>query len=638
MLQVRLLGQFDVRLDDRPIEISSHPAQTLLAYLLLYRDRQHPRARVAGLLWGDSDESAARNNLKQALWQLRQSIGSPYVMSDKFTLAFNTDLSHWFDVAVLTQNSREPTVDVLKTQLAVYGGDLLPGFYDDWVALERTRLAATFEAQVQTLLDCLIQASSWREAIEWAERWIALGNIPEPAFRALMKCYAGLGNMAGLVSAYRRCIEALDTNLGVPPSPQTRDLYGALINHPADVLTAPRPEPGPVAVEAEPNLVRMWIAAGRASLDLTQLSIVHACESPLKLDDEELRLVIRSALDHHLNLVPWLRHASHPEGALRVLDGLWQEHPRPTDRLRLLEALAEVDHPDKEARLLDVVRDDDSHRVRSQAALTLSQQGQHRVVMRTLAPLLKGTGNSPALTAFTAVADAFGIPPGIPTYPRVPVAFSLAALRWQNHRAAILRQSGGAALGATLLMVIQGVLTPVYMLPFPELFQKNLLLVGLTGWIIVSILGMVFVGAGQGLLTGLLVGLADAWLRPPRRLQRMMFGAAAGLYHSLYLIVGSETGMLGPLGVYLGMVYIFYGLMLGALLSLVVPRLGTYRSRKAQLLRGVIVGLAAMLVTVPVVWLAYLKFWEGVLPRMMGLAFLLVLGVALGTSDKRYAE
>jgi hypothetical protein len=35
ILEVRLLGQFDVRLDGNPVEIHSRPAQSLLAYLLL---------------------------------------------------------------------------------------------------------------------------------------------------------------------------------------------------------------------------------------------------------------------------------------------------------------------------------------------------------------------------------------------------------------------------------------------------------------------------------------------------------------------------------------------------------------------------------------------------------------------------
>ena len=36
MLKIRLPGQFDVQLNDEPVEIPSRPAQSLLAYLMLH--------------------------------------------------------------------------------------------------------------------------------------------------------------------------------------------------------------------------------------------------------------------------------------------------------------------------------------------------------------------------------------------------------------------------------------------------------------------------------------------------------------------------------------------------------------------------------------------------------------------------
>jgi DNA-binding SARP family transcriptional activator len=64
MLEIRLLGQFDLRLNDVPIELPSRPARTLLAYLVLTIGTHHPRERLAGLLWPDSSESSARKNLR----------------------------------------------------------------------------------------------------------------------------------------------------------------------------------------------------------------------------------------------------------------------------------------------------------------------------------------------------------------------------------------------------------------------------------------------------------------------------------------------------------------------------------------------------------------------------------------------
>ena len=67
MLEIRLLGRFEVRLDGRPVALTSRPAQALLAYLALHADAPQRRDKIAGLLWPDSTEANARRSLRQAL-------------------------------------------------------------------------------------------------------------------------------------------------------------------------------------------------------------------------------------------------------------------------------------------------------------------------------------------------------------------------------------------------------------------------------------------------------------------------------------------------------------------------------------------------------------------------------------------
>lgn len=50
-LEFRLLGQFGVTLDGITVEISSRPAQALLAYLALNAGKSQRREMLAGLIW-----------------------------------------------------------------------------------------------------------------------------------------------------------------------------------------------------------------------------------------------------------------------------------------------------------------------------------------------------------------------------------------------------------------------------------------------------------------------------------------------------------------------------------------------------------------------------------------------------------
>lgn len=229
MLTIRLLGQFDILQHGEPLTLPSRPAQSLLAYLLLNPGTAHRREKLAGVLWPKASEENARNNLRHALWRLRQALPKAFIQADRIAIAWNAATEYRLDVDRLARISgREVTTDDLIEAVTVYKGDLLPGFYDDWVVLERERLRAVYEDCMARLLERLAAERRWPETVEWAECWIAQGQTPEPAYRALMIAHAGLGDLASVAAAYRRCVEVLQTDLGVPASAETAVLYEAI--------------------------------------------------------------------------------------------------------------------------------------------------------------------------------------------------------------------------------------------------------------------------------------------------------------------------------------------------------------------------------------------------------------------------
>ncbi len=232
MLQIRLLGQFDIRADGKRVLIASRSGQSLFAFLMLHAGVEHRREKLAGMIWPDTSDEIARKNLRQELWRIRKSTTAhlpanvEYLTADEITVALNADAPYWLDVAALEKS--EENTEALISSLSLYRGELLPGFYDDWVMLERERVQGIFESKCAALLEKLIQAASWNKVQEWADRWIALGQTPEPAYRAQMIAAAALHDSAKLALAYERCVEALRNDLGVEPSPETRALFDEL--------------------------------------------------------------------------------------------------------------------------------------------------------------------------------------------------------------------------------------------------------------------------------------------------------------------------------------------------------------------------------------------------------------------------
>ena len=230
MLEVRLLGKFEVRVDGRAVEIQLRAAQSLLAYLLLNAGTEQRREQVAGLIWPDMTDAKAKDNLRHTLWVIRKALGNrDYLLTDDLSVSFNMTLDYWLDTALLDRKTTgAESADDLIAIVSAFGGELLPGFYDDWVVLERERLQAAFERKMALLLDKLVETQRWPEVLEWGEKWIALGQVPEPAYRALMSAHAGLEDMASVATIYQRCVEALKNELGVEPAAQTRALYERL--------------------------------------------------------------------------------------------------------------------------------------------------------------------------------------------------------------------------------------------------------------------------------------------------------------------------------------------------------------------------------------------------------------------------
>jgi WD40 repeat protein/basic membrane lipoprotein Med (substrate-binding protein (PBP1-ABC) superfamily)/DNA-binding SARP family transcriptional activator len=232
MLKVYLLGQFKIEANSEPVEIPSRPAQSLLAFLILNSGTNYRREKLAGLFWPDASEANARGYLRQALWRIRKAFEGAsvqwqdYLQINEISISFITKANYWVDAAIIL-NRREASawqVPDLVEALELYRGELLPGFYDEWVVLERERLLAAFELKMQLLLELLIKGRAWYEVMEWSERWIALGGAPEPAFWALMLAHAGTGDRAGVVGVYNRCVEKLNNELGVQPSKELQEL------------------------------------------------------------------------------------------------------------------------------------------------------------------------------------------------------------------------------------------------------------------------------------------------------------------------------------------------------------------------------------------------------------------------------
>jgi DNA-binding SARP family transcriptional activator len=243
-LRIRLFGELDLRLGGEPGEqtflppLESARAGSLLAYLLVHRDAPQPRRHLAFLLWPDSSEAQARTNLRHVLHTLRHSLPDPerFLVVTPRMLQWRPDAPFWLDVAAFEEalvraeeRAGDDAIAALREAVALYAGDLLEGCYDDWLVPERERLRERHLTALDRLTTLLEARRDDAAAIHVAERLLRHDPLHEESYRRLLRLHDARGNRARALRVYHDCAATLERELGVEPSPATREAYEALL-------------------------------------------------------------------------------------------------------------------------------------------------------------------------------------------------------------------------------------------------------------------------------------------------------------------------------------------------------------------------------------------------------------------------
>src|SRR6185436_18218912 len=109
-LTLTFLGSFQASIDGAPLRVQSTRLQALLAYLALESARAHTREALSTLFWPDEPDQAAKQNLRQALYQLRQLLGGqtePFLLVTRDTVQFEPTSDHALDVSLFMSRLKQ---------------------------------------------------------------------------------------------------------------------------------------------------------------------------------------------------------------------------------------------------------------------------------------------------------------------------------------------------------------------------------------------------------------------------------------------------------------------------------------------------------------------------------------------------
>jgi DNA-binding SARP family transcriptional activator len=200
-------------------------SQRVLAFLGL-RGRAN-RAHMVGVLWPDSCERNAFGSLRTVLWRLHQ-LGADVVAAHGDSLT----LRSWVrvDVDDLTRRARgDRPEEPGATPSGCGGGELLPGWYDDWVLAERERLRQLRLRVLERLAADALAQGRYGEAVEAALTALRADPLRESPHRLLIEVHLAEGNYSEALAAYHACRALLQRELGVSPSPTMLRLLAPIL-------------------------------------------------------------------------------------------------------------------------------------------------------------------------------------------------------------------------------------------------------------------------------------------------------------------------------------------------------------------------------------------------------------------------
>jgi predicted ATPase/DNA-binding SARP family transcriptional activator len=233
-----LLGGFDLRYHNEALNtINTTRLQSLLVYLLLYKDAPVSRQHLAFLFWPDSSEAQARTNLRNLLHKLRSLLpdADRYLDIQHHTVQWRSSSHFLLDVdQFVSFASQAKSSQELKQAVQIYAGDFMPGCYEDWAQSIRENLRQTYLFTLEKLLFLLANDHGQREALEYAHILLRQDPTREETYRHLMHLYAQSGDRASVARVYKTCVTVLERELGIEPGTMTQKAYKDALDRAAD--------------------------------------------------------------------------------------------------------------------------------------------------------------------------------------------------------------------------------------------------------------------------------------------------------------------------------------------------------------------------------------------------------------------
>jgi DNA-binding SARP family transcriptional activator len=241
-LRIQICGALAIECDGQRLDarLPGRQGRLLFAYLVVNRHRHVTRDELAEALWREPDPTAVDARLNPLLSKLRRIFGTDSV-EGRATIRLCLP-GAWVDLEAAAEAIHRAESSVAQqdwtrawgsalTALFVAERGFLPGEDAPWIDEIRHQLTVL---RVRAL-ECYAAAglgiggTELDGALRAGRQLTRLAPLRESGYRYLMQALAAQDNLAEALGVYAQLSECLREQLGVSPSPATRELYERLL-------------------------------------------------------------------------------------------------------------------------------------------------------------------------------------------------------------------------------------------------------------------------------------------------------------------------------------------------------------------------------------------------------------------------
>lgn len=243
-MEFRILGPLQVIADDgRPVPVTGHRQQAVLAMLLVHAYRPVSLTQLMEAVWDGEPPATAQRQIQNTISALRRQIRQagvrrPVIVADGpgYRIAPDAgDVDAWVfgDRVARARGTGGPdperVVAELREALAMWSGPALHGLAGGGLDAAVTRLTEQRLAVLEECLERELRLGRQRQVVEELAGLVAEHPLRERLVGQLMLALSGTGRRSEALQAYQRLRARLVDELGLDPGPEVRELHGAIL-------------------------------------------------------------------------------------------------------------------------------------------------------------------------------------------------------------------------------------------------------------------------------------------------------------------------------------------------------------------------------------------------------------------------